>query len=156
MPLKRLGDVPLRCHWLFHLRLVRDVKETYWWDVKDMYHWDVLVTFQQDVVRCFIWDVPVTLLRGTQRCYFYVATTSCCWVGRFIIVNVWIMSDGKIHRKTPVPEFTFSGNFIKNKTLAQMFPMAFAKFLRTPFLQKTSGQLLLTKITIFRFLMYAL
>ena len=34
--------------------------------------------------------------------------------------------------------------FIKNDTLAQVFPVNFAKFLRTPFLQNTSGRLLLT------------
>ena len=31
--LRRLGDLPLRRHWVFHLRLVSDVVETYWWDV---------------------------------------------------------------------------------------------------------------------------
>ena len=35
-------------------------------------------------------------------------------------------------------------NFIKIETLAQVFPVNFAKFLRTPFLQNTFGRLLLT------------
>ena len=35
-------------------------------------------------------------------------------------------------------------NFIKIETLAQVFPVNFAKFLRTPFSQNTSGRLLLT------------
>ena len=35
-------------------------------------------------------------------------------------------------------------NFIKIEALAQVFPVNFAKFLRTPFLQNTSGRLLLT------------
>ena len=39
--------------------------------------------------------------------------------------------------------------FIKNDTLAQVFPVNFAKFLRTPFLQNTSGRLLLTIHTIY-------
>ena len=34
-------------------------------------------------------------------------------------------------------------NFINKETLAQVFPVNFAKFLRTPFLQNTSGRLLL-------------
>ena len=34
-------------------------------------------------------------------------------------------------------------NFIKKETLQKCFPVNFAKFLRTPFLQKTSGGLLL-------------
>ena len=40
-------------------------------------------------------------------------------------------------------------SFIKKETLAQVFPVNFAKFLRTPFLQNTSGRLLL-KITDFK------
>ena len=35
-------------------------------------------------------------------------------------------------------------SFIKKKTLAQVFPVNFAKFLRIPFLQNTSGRLLVT------------
>ena len=35
-------------------------------------------------------------------------------------------------------------NFVKKDTLAQVFPVNFAKFLRTTFLQNTSGRLLLT------------
>ena len=34
-------------------------------------------------------------------------------------------------------------NFIKKETLPQVFPVNFAKFLRIPFLQSTSGRLLL-------------
>ena len=34
-------------------------------------------------------------------------------------------------------------NFIKKESLYRCFPVNFAKFLRTPFLQNTSGQLLL-------------
>ena len=33
VPLRRLGDVPLRHRWVFHLRLIWDVVGTYWWDV---------------------------------------------------------------------------------------------------------------------------
>ena len=29
----RGGYVPLRCRWVFHLRLIWDVMETHWWDV---------------------------------------------------------------------------------------------------------------------------
>ena len=61
----RGGYVPLRRHWVFHLRLV--------WDVVEMHHWDV--------VGCFIWDVPATSLGRTERCRYDVATTSCCRVG---------------------------------------------------------------------------
>ena len=48
----------------------------------------------------------------------------------------------KIHRKMPVPE-SLSCNFIKKETLARCLPVNFAKFLRTSFLQNTSGRLLL-------------
>ena len=34
-----------------------------------------------------------------------------------------------------------AANFIKKETLAQVFPVNFVKFLRTPFLQNTSGRL---------------
>ena len=62
---------------------VRDVMETYWWDVvvtsfwdvvvkfhKDVvetYHWNVLVTFHRDVVGYFIWDVNATSLGHAVR-----------------------------------------------------------------------------------------
>ena len=56
----------------------------------------------------------------------------------------------KIPRKTPVPESLFcpqSWNFIKEETLAQVFSCEFLRkehlFYRTPFLQNTSGRLLL-------------
>ena len=39
-------------------------------------------------------------------------------------------------------------NFIKKETLARCFPKNFAKFLRTPFLQNTSGRLLLEVVNI--------
>ena len=45
----------------------------------------------------------------------------------------------KSHRKIPVPESLF----IKKETQHSCFPVNFAKFLRTPFLQNTSGRLLL-------------
>ena len=55
--LRRDGDVPQRCYWVFYLGVTDDVVETYQWDVKDTYHWDVLVTYHWDVVECFIWDL---------------------------------------------------------------------------------------------------
>ena len=52
----------------------------------------------------------------------------------------------KIHRKTPVLESLFNKaarpqecNFIKNRLQNRRFPVKFAKFLRTPFLQDTSS-----------------
>ena len=61
----------------------------------------------------------------------------------------------KIDRKTPVPESPFliklqaqACNFILKKRLwHRCFPVNFAKFLRTPFLQNTSGRLLLPTIS---------
>ena len=47
----RGGYVPLRRHWVFHLRLVWDVVETYWWDVVITSPWDVIATYQEDVVK---------------------------------------------------------------------------------------------------------
>ena len=46
----------------------------------------------------------------------------------------------KIHRKTLLAESLQpqACNFIKKETLTQVFPLNFAKFLRTPFLQNTS------------------
>ena len=44
----------------------------------------------------------------------------------------------KIHKKTPVTETLWH----------KCFPVYFAKFQRTPFLQNTSGQLLLRAITV--------
>ena len=46
VPLRRLGDVPARCCWVFHLRLSWDVVKTYWWDVFVTSSWDVVTTFQ--------------------------------------------------------------------------------------------------------------
>ena len=39
--------------------------------------------------------------------------------------------------------FLIKDNFIEKKAVAQMLPMSFEKFLRTPFLQNTSWRLLL-------------
>ena len=52
----------------------------------------------------------------------------------------------KIHRKAPVPEslcWSEACKFIKKESLRRCFAMNFAKFLKTPFLQDTSGRLLL-------------
>ena len=57
VPLRRLSDVALRRHWVFHLRLVWDVVETYWWDIVITSQWDVITTYQQDVVKTYHWDV---------------------------------------------------------------------------------------------------
>ena len=40
----RRGYVPLRHLWVFHLRLIWDVVETYWWDVVITSPWDVVTT----------------------------------------------------------------------------------------------------------------
>ena len=95
IPLRRLGDVPMRRRSVFHLRLVWDVwKHTdetlllrplkassrrsnkIWWRCPI-----VLATFHRDVVGCFIWDVPPTSLGHEERCRSDLATTSCCRVG---------------------------------------------------------------------------
>ena len=83
VPLRGLGDAPSRCCWVFHLKLVWDVAETYQWyvvvtystdvvttfinDVVEAYHWEVLGTFHRDAVGCFIWDVPETSLGRTGK-----------------------------------------------------------------------------------------
>ena len=50
----------------------------------------------------------------------------------------------KNHKKTPVP-VSETCNFIKKETLARCFLVNFAEFLRTPFIQNTSGRLLLNR-----------
>ena len=54
----------------------------------------------------------------------------------------------KIHRKTPVPKSLFSkvaglrpATLLKKSFCHSCFPVNFTKFLRTPFLQNTSGQM---------------
>ena len=51
----------------------------------------------------------------------------------------------KFHLKTPVLENTRPQecNFVKKETLTEVFSCEIEKFLRTPFLKNTSGQLLL-------------
>ena len=58
----------------------------------------------------------------------------------------------KIHRKTPVPGLFFNkvaglrpATLLKKRLLHRCFLVNFAKFLRTPFLQNTSGRLLLKR-----------
>ena len=96
VPLRRLGDLPMRRLWEFHLVLACDVVKTYqWdfvvnsssdvvttfqWDVVETYHWDVLATFYRDVVGWFIWDVT----GPTERCRYDVATTFCCQVSQYL------------------------------------------------------------------------
>ena len=45
-------------------------------------------------------------------------------------------------------------NFIKKETLAQLFPVNFTKFLRTPFSQNTYGRLLLYVKGVFSFMIH--
>ena len=56
----------------------------------------------------------------------------------------------KIHRKRPVPESLFNkvaslrpATLLKKRLWHRCFPVNFVKFLTTPFLQNTSGRLLL-------------
>ena len=99
VPLRRLGDVPPRRRWVFHLRLIWDVVKTYWWDVVITSPWDVVTTYQEDVVKmyhwdvvgCFIWDVPATSLGCTERRRYDSATKSCCRVSSFSWELVWIL-----------------------------------------------------------------
>ena len=52
----------------------------------------------------------------------------------------------KFTEKTPMP--ASACNVVKKETLAQVFYRKnFAKFIRTPFIQNTSGALLLKKLT---------
>ena len=54
----------------------------------------------------------------------------------------------KIHRKTPLKYPLFNKsifNLLKRRPWRRCFPVNFVKFLRIPFLQNTSGRLLLTK-----------
>ena len=98
LPLRRIGDVPPRRRWVFHLRLDWGVVERWQWylvvtyswdvvttflnDVVETYHWDVLGMFPRDIVGCFIWDVPPASLGRTERGHYVVVTTSSCRVGR--------------------------------------------------------------------------
>ena len=43
---RRRRDVLLRCHCMFHLRLIWDVVKTYWWGVVIASPWDVVTTNQ--------------------------------------------------------------------------------------------------------------
>ena len=49
----------------------------------------------------------------------------------------------KIHRKATVPESLFLKTLLKKRLWHKYFPVNFVKFLKTPFLQNTSGRLLL-------------
>ena len=53
IPLRRLGDIPLIRGWVFHLRLIWDVVETYWWDVPLRRGHDVPIRGRENVpLRC--------------------------------------------------------------------------------------------------------
>ena len=52
----------------------------------------------------------------------------------------------KIPRKIPVLESLFPATLLKMKLWHKCFPVNFAEFLRTPLLQNTSGQLLLSYV----------
>ena len=95
--LKCLGDVPLRRHWVFHLRLAWDVVETYCGTSLLRPHemssrhtnktsWSrttetSLRRSTETSLGVSIWDVPATPLGRTERRHYDVATTSCCRVG---------------------------------------------------------------------------
>ena len=71
IPLRRLNDVALRRHWVFHLRLVWNVVETYWWDVVIMSPWDVITTYQSEVMKTYHWDVLVTCHWDVNGCFIW-------------------------------------------------------------------------------------
>ena len=79
------------------------------------------------------------LLGGYNLRYAEAAVCRCSSIYMFL----------KIYRKTPVSKSLFFNkvaglcNFIKKKTLTQVFSCKFCEILRTPHLKKTSGRLLL-------------
>ena len=77
-------------------------------------------TFRSNYRKCSIKKVLLKIFQNLQQ-------STCVRVSFFI------------HRKTPMSQ---ACNFIEKKTLA-LFPVSFAKLLRTLFLQITSGRLLL-------------
>ena len=53
----------------------------------------------------------------------------------------------EIHRKARVPGSFFAATLLKRRLWHRCFPVNFAKFLRTPFLQNTFGWLLLWELS---------
>ena len=65
--------VPLRRHWVFHLRLVWDVVETYWWNVVITSPWDAITT----PIRSRE-NVPL------RRCWVFHLRRTCDVTGMYI------------------------------------------------------------------------
>ena len=97
VPVRRLGNVPLKRRRVFHLRVLwnvlgiyhcevlgtyhSDVVTTLLYDMVERYQWDILATYHWDIVRCFIWYVTVTSLGRIKRRRQDVARMSSCRVG---------------------------------------------------------------------------
>ena len=69
---------------------------------------------------------------------------------RGVVCKKVFLEVSKIHRKRPVPESLFNkvaslrpATLLKKRLWHRCFPVNFVKFLTTPFLQNTSGRLLL-------------
>ena len=67
-----------------------------------------------------------------------------CTLNNRFIPNLVYTQMGVIERCSEVPQ---ASNFIKNRLWHRCFPVNFVKFIRAPFLQNTSGRLLLANIT---------
>ena len=63
-----------------------------------------------------------------------------CTLNNRFIPNLVYTQMGVIERCSEVPQ---ASNFIKNRLWHRCFPVNFVKFIRAPFLQNTSGRLLL-------------
>ena len=57
--LRRFGDVPLIRGWVFHLRLIWDVLETYWWEVPLRRGHDIPIRGRENVPLRRLDDVPL-------------------------------------------------------------------------------------------------
>ena len=103
----------------------------------------LLLKFSENVV---IW------LKKNKKSEFYRSNHRRCNVRNVTNVRC-CYKFCKIHRKAPVPEPLFDkvavfrpATLLKKRLSQRSFPVHFAKFLRTPFLQNTFGWLLLVLV----------
>ena len=139
----------------------------------DTYHWDVLVMHHWDIVGCFIWDLfemswrrtngtsllcPLKTSSRRSNKMSWGRTTETTWrrsseTSLGVSFEIYLLRCWETVSLVLPTELVRFGlrpaTLLKRILWHRCFLMNFAKFLRTPFLQNTSGWLFLYYIVYF-------
>ena len=133
-----------------------NVRDRYWWhQQKGQHTFKIFVyifykTYIQSYFVPSLLEIEYILIK-IERVFQWLHPTQPTWPQKKPIFQkqppdvfckkIVLRNFAKCHMKTPVPEHL---QLYSKRLWHRCFPVNFAKFLRTPFLQNTSGRLLLT------------